>query len=98
MSNFICSECGMTNIDCGRAGYKTPKEIELEKRLEVSEKEHYRTLEQLRIATGALRETKDRLLKIELSNLNYEERHKLYDIMFADGVIDRALLEMDGVK
>ena len=31
MSNFICSECGMTNIDCGGAGYKTPKEIELEK-------------------------------------------------------------------
>lgn len=30
MSNFICSECGMTNIDCGYAGYKTPKEIELE--------------------------------------------------------------------
>lgn len=30
MSNFICSECGMNNIDCGRAGYKTPKEIELE--------------------------------------------------------------------
>lgn len=31
MSNFICSECGMTNIDCGYSGYKTPKEIELEK-------------------------------------------------------------------
>jgi len=31
MSNFICSECGMTNIDCGGSGYKTPKEIELEK-------------------------------------------------------------------
>ena len=53
---------------------------------------------QLEIATKALKETKDSLLKIELSNLNYEERHKLYDIMFADGVIDRALLEMEGVK
>ena len=53
---------------------------------------------QLEIATKALNETKDRLLKMELSNLNYEERHKLYDIMFADGVIDRALLEMEGVK
>lgn len=38
MSNFICSECGMTNIDCGRAGYKTPKEIELEKKLEIATK------------------------------------------------------------
>lgn len=36
MSNFICSECGMTNIDCGYAGYKTPKEIELEKKLEIA--------------------------------------------------------------
>jgi len=33
MSNFICSECGMTNIDCGGAGYKTPKEIELENQI-----------------------------------------------------------------
>lgn len=33
MSNFICKECGMTNIDCGGAGYKTPKEIELEEEL-----------------------------------------------------------------
>lgn len=33
MSNFICSECGMTNVDCGCAGYKTPKEIELEKEI-----------------------------------------------------------------
>ena len=35
MSNFICSECGMTNIDCGHAGYKTPKEIELEKKVHI---------------------------------------------------------------
>ena len=38
MSNFICSECGMTNIDCGGAGYKTPKEIELEKKLDIAVK------------------------------------------------------------
>lgn len=30
MSNFQCPHCGMTNIDCGRDGYKTPKEMELE--------------------------------------------------------------------
>lgn len=36
MSNFICSECGMTNIDCGGAVYKTPKEIELEKKLGIT--------------------------------------------------------------
>lgn len=38
MSNFICSECGMTNIDCGRDGYKTPKEIELEKKVHILNK------------------------------------------------------------
>lgn len=31
MSNFKCSECGMINVDCGKEGYKTPREIELEK-------------------------------------------------------------------
>lgn len=30
MSNFICPTCGMNNIDCGKQGYKTDKEIELE--------------------------------------------------------------------
>ena len=40
--NELCEEIKKNNI--------------LEKRLEVSEKEHYRTLEQLRIATGALRD------------------------------------------
>lgn len=33
MSNFQCPHCGMTNIDCGRNGYKTPKEIRLEDKL-----------------------------------------------------------------
>lgn len=33
MSNFQCPHCGMTNIDCGRNGYKTPKEIRLENKL-----------------------------------------------------------------
>ena len=51
MSNFICSECGMTNIDCGYAGYKTPKEIELEK-------ENKRLQERLAIATKALNDIK----------------------------------------
>ncbi len=34
MSNFTCPTCGLTNIDCGKAGYKTAREIELEKELE----------------------------------------------------------------
>lgn len=34
MSNFVCPRCGMVNIDCGKEGYKTPKELEYEKALE----------------------------------------------------------------
>ena len=34
MSNFICEKCGMINIDCGHQGYKTEREIELEKQLD----------------------------------------------------------------
>lgn len=30
MSNFKCPHCGMTNIDCGKEGFKTQREIELE--------------------------------------------------------------------
>lgn len=36
MSNFICPTCGFNNIDCGKNGYKTPREIELEKKLEIA--------------------------------------------------------------
>ena len=33
MSNFICPECGINNIGCGKEGYKTPKEIRYERAL-----------------------------------------------------------------
>lgn len=33
MSNFQCPECGMINIDCGKGVFKTPRELELEKRV-----------------------------------------------------------------
>lgn len=36
MSNFTCPTCGFTNIDCGKAGYKTAREIELEKKLKIA--------------------------------------------------------------
>lgn len=38
MSNFICPTCRLTNIDFGKAGYKTPREIELEKKLKIAVK------------------------------------------------------------
>lgn len=36
MSNFTCPTCGLTNIDCGKAGYKTASEIELEEKLKMA--------------------------------------------------------------
>lgn len=39
MSNFQCDKCGMINIDCGKDGFKTPRELELEKRVKELEEE-----------------------------------------------------------
>ena len=51
MSNFICCECGIAQIDCGGDCYKTPKEIELEKKLEIATKalEEYTTNESYKL-------------------------------------------------
>lgn len=38
MSNFQCEKCGMTNIDCGKDGFKTPRELELEARVKELER------------------------------------------------------------
>lgn len=38
MSNFVCPTCGFTNIDCGKDGYKTLREIELEENMETCSK------------------------------------------------------------
>ena len=65
------------------------KTEQLEKRLEVSKKEHYRTLEQLRIATKALK-------RIDPPNINFEDYNNraisLWEIAY------KALKEMEGVK
>ena len=50
MSNFICPTCGFNNIDCGGDGYKTDREIELEKKLEIENKELRRLLKECRTA------------------------------------------------
>lgn len=59
MSNFICSECGMTNIDCGGAGYKTPKEIELENQIADLGKKVERLQEQLNDANEVIKKCAD---------------------------------------
>ena len=51
----------------------------------------------LDIAIRALKETQEKLLQVELSGLDGNNRQKMYDLMFADGVIDKALKEMEEV-
>ena len=73
MSNFICPECGMTNIDCGYAGYKTPREIELGK-------ENKRLQEQLKEAEIALRfyDRKDFHYEVDGVVMGAEPAHKYF--------------------
>lgn len=33
MSNITCPTCGLTSYDCGKAGFKTKREIELEQEI-----------------------------------------------------------------
>lgn len=54
-----------------------------------------RLQKKLEIATKALKETRKRLLHVELSGLDGDNRQKMYDLMFEDGVIDKALKEME---
>ena len=53
--------------------------------------------ERLADADKTIKETKEIALSVELSGLDYNNRHKMYDIMFADGIIDRYLTKW-GVK
>ena len=56
-----------------------------------------RLQEQLKEANEALKKVQDIALSVDLSGLDYDNRHKMYDIMFSEGVID-SYLERWGVK
>lgn len=68
----------------------------LEERLEVSEKAHYKTLEQLRIATGALRIATN-ALKIYSKDDYYSEGGGRSVNPYPD-IARKALKEMEGVE
>ena len=87
MSNFICSECGMTNIDCGHDGYKTPKEIELEKKVHILNEANMKLENEL----GHLA---DLSKKVELLQEQLKEaRHTIYCIANTDGSDCKTILE-----
>ena len=73
-------------------------EVLIDKDISVPNKgEKEKLQKKLEIATKALKETRKRLLHVELSGLDGDNRQKMYDLMFEDGVIDKALKEMEEV-
>ena len=53
---------------------------------------------QLEIAVKALKDIERKLLTIDISNLSSRDRDKLYDVMFNDGVIDKAIEQIKEIK
>lgn len=54
-----------------------------------------KTYNHLEIAKRALKDIKRKLLTIDVSNLSSWDRDKLYNIMFHDGIIDKALNKIE---
>lgn len=71
------------NVICNDCGFGKQNK-ELKDKCERLEK-------QFEIAVTALKDTERKLLTINVSNLSSWDRDKLYNIMFHDGVIDKAL-------
>ena len=51
--------------------------------------------DKLEIAKRALKDIERKLLTIDISNLSSCDKDKLYNIMFHDGVIDKALKKIE---
>lgn len=96
MSNFKCNKCGFINIDCGKDGYKTPKEINLEfkvkdleetiKKLKTKEQECESLKERLRqcwTIENSLVEQIDQL-KAENDELEKWKKEHLKDVEFIE--------------
>ena len=90
MSNFICPTCGLTNIDCGKAGFKTKQEIELEKKLEIA-------IETLESAFGGFK-TIQHMAAYPITHFSHP---KSFDCLFSETVdkcaeIEQGLKEIKG--
>ena len=92
MSNFICPTCGFNNIDCGKDGYKTDREIELEKKLEIA-------VEALESAFGGFK-TIQHMAAYPITHFSHP---KCFDCLFSGAVdkcaeINQALKEIKNEK
>lgn len=93
MSNFKCSECGMINIDCGKEGYKTPREFELEKRVKELEER----------LNAQFVEMEEKLTAEEMKNFELKEENKrtkrLYKVDNESPVVEQnKISEVDDVN
>lgn len=90
MSNFQCDKCGMINIDCGKDGFKTPREI----KLEVYVKELKEQLE-LNTANAVVIDMAQRLYKLKQTLTEIkgiaEENIRIADLEGLNGVYRRGL-------
>lgn len=104
-----CKHCYLRDSYCENAEREQPcvpvqeylesdyKIKQLQKNLEVSEKEHYKTLQQLSIATKALEETKRRIESFNedpMNKISFMAYGTLHDCL---GVAKKALKEIDVV-
>lgn len=90
MSNIICPTRSLTSYDCGKAGYKTKREIELEKKLDIAVKA-------LKSAFGGFK-TIQHMAAYPITHFSHP---KGFDCLFSGAVdkcaeIEQALKEING--
>ncbi len=61
MANFVCESCGMVNIDCGKDGYKTEKELQLEAELNRAVQQYNAVVAQNRSLQSEIKGLKEKL-------------------------------------
>lgn len=75
MSNFQCPECGMINIDCGKEGYKTPREIELET-LVIELENRLKTLDEKAVTYQLTEKEYEEYKKLKVSSKQLEKENE----------------------
>lgn len=61
MANFVCESCGMVNIDCGKDGYKTEKELQLEAELNRAVQQYNAVVAQNRSLQSEIKDLRKKL-------------------------------------
>lgn len=64
MANFVCDNCGMVNIDCGKDGYKTEKELQLEAELNRAVQQYNAVVAQNRSLQSEIKDLKKKLKEV----------------------------------